>query len=95
MVLIVRKRRATASFIVPTELLKAQRNGGRGNAVSTRPFAFQGWRSCYLIPAMMAMAYTIGHLPISKAIDALIYFTMRLALYRGSSRYFRESSEEK
>ena len=58
-------------------------------------FAFQAWRSYFLILAMMAMGSTISHLPIPKYIDAVIYFTMGSALCFGSSRYFREFSEEK
>ena len=58
-------------------------------------FAFQGWRSYFLILAMMAMGYTVRHLPIPKYIDAVIYFTMGSALCFGSSLYFRQFSEEK
>ena len=53
-------------------------------------FAFQGWRSYFLILLMMAMGYTVRHLPIPKYIDAVIYFTMGSALAFGSSLYFRE-----
>ena len=58
-------------------------------------FAFQGWRSYFLILAMMLMGYTVRHLPIPKYIDAVIYFTMGSALCCGSSLYFRQFSEEK
>jgi hypothetical protein len=58
-------------------------------------FAFQGWRSYFLILAMMLMGYTIRHLPVPKAVDAVVYFTMGSALCFGSSRYFREFFEEK
>ena len=53
-------------------------------------FAFQGWRSYFLILAMMVMGYTIRHLPVPKDIDAMVYFTMGSALICGSSLYFRE-----
>ncbi len=70
-----------------------RRIGGKPEVVCL--FAFQGWRSYFLILAMMAMGYTIRHLPVPKAIDAVIYFTMGSALCCGSSRYFRQFSEEK
>jgi len=53
-------------------------------------FAFQGRRSYFLILAMMAMGYTIRHLPIPRDIDAVVYFTMGSALILGSSLYFRQ-----
>ncbi len=53
-------------------------------------FAFQGWRSYFLILAMILMGYTIRHLPVPKDIDAVIYFTMGSALCFGSLLYFRE-----
>ena len=53
-------------------------------------FAFQGWRSYFLILTMMLMGYTIRHLPVPKYIDAIIYFTMGSAMICGSSLYFRE-----
>jgi hypothetical protein len=64
------------------------------NRIGTKPevvclFAFQGWRSYFLILMMMAMGYTIRHLPIPKAIDAIVYFTMGFAMILGSSQYFR------
>jgi len=55
-------------------------------------FAFQGWRSYFLILLMMLMGYTIRHLPLPKTIDAVIYFTMGSAMIFGSSLYFREFS---
>jgi hypothetical protein len=65
------------------------------NRIGTQPekvcaFAFQGWRSYFLILLMMAMGYTVRHLPIPKYIDAVIYFAMGSALAFGSSLYFRE-----
>jgi hypothetical protein len=57
-------------------------------------FAFQGWRSYYLILIMMLLGYTIRHLPIPRYIDAVIYFTIGSALAFSSSLYFREFSRE-
>ncbi len=57
-------------------------------------FAFQGWRSYFLILAMMLMGFTLRRLPIPKDVVAMIYFTMGSALIRGSSLYFRRFSAE-
>jgi hypothetical protein len=57
-------------------------------------FAFQAWRSYYLILFMMLLGYTIRHLPIPKYIDAAIYLTIGSALAFSSSLYFREFSRE-
>jgi len=64
------------------------RIGGKPETVCL--FAFQGWRSYFLILIMMLMGYTIRHLPVPKDIDAMIYFTMGSAMIFGSSLYFRE-----
>ncbi len=55
-------------------------------------FAFQAWRSYFLIMAMILMGYTLRHSPMPKYIDAMIYLTMGSALVCGSSLYFREFS---
>ncbi|HIJ77244.1 MAG TPA: hypothetical protein HPP81_11100, partial [Deltaproteobacteria bacterium] len=57
-------------------------------------FGFQGWRSYFLILAMMLMGYALRHLPVPKDIAAVIYFTMGSALCFGSLLYFREFSAE-
>ncbi len=67
-----------------------RRIGGKPDVVCL--FAFQGWRSYFLILIMMLMGYTVRHLPIPKDIDAVIYFTMGSALAFSSSYYFREFS---
>jgi hypothetical protein len=58
-------------------------------------FAFQGWRSYFLIFAMMLMGFALRRLPIPKNVVAMIYFTMGSALIRGSSLYFRQFSAKK
>ena len=68
------------------------RIGGKPETVCL--FAFQGWRSYFLILTMMLMGYTIRHLPIPMDIDAMIYFTMGSAMICGSWLYFREFSAE-
>jgi len=55
-------------------------------------FAFQAWRSYFLILLMILMGYTLRHSPVPKTIDAMIYLTMGSALICGSSLYFREFS---
>ncbi len=55
-------------------------------------FAFQAWRSYFLILVMILMGYTLRHSPMPKYIDAMIYLTMGSALTCGSSLYFREFS---
>jgi len=57
-------------------------------------FGFQGWRSYFLILAMMLMGYALRHLSVPKDIAAVIYFTMGSALCFGSLFYFREFSAE-
>jgi hypothetical protein len=58
-------------------------------------FAFQGWRSYFLVLTMILMGYVIRHLPIPRDIVAVVYFTMGSALCLGSSGYFRQFSGEK
>jgi hypothetical protein len=69
-----------------------ERIGGKPEVVCL--FAFQGWRSYFLIVTMMLMGYALRHLPIPKDIDAIIYFTIGSALICGSSLYFRKFSAE-
>jgi hypothetical protein len=57
-------------------------------------FGFQGWRSYFLILAMMLMGYGIRHLPVPRDIAAVVYFTMGSALCLGSLLYFRRFSAE-
>ncbi len=64
-----------------------ERIGGKPEVVCL--FAFQGWRSYFLILIMMLMGYGIRHLPVPKDVAAVVYFTMGLALCFGSSLYFR------
>ncbi|MGA2938747.1 MAG: hypothetical protein ABSF52_16845 [Syntrophobacteraceae bacterium] len=69
-----------------------ERIGGKPEVVCL--FAFQGWRSYFLILTMMLMGYALRHLPIPKDVDAMIYFTVGSALICGSSLYFRQFSAE-
>ncbi len=69
-----------------------ERIGGKPERVCL--FAFQGWRSYFLILAMMLMGFTLRRLPVPKEFVAMIYFTMGSALIRGSSLYFRRFSAE-
>ena len=64
-----------------------ERIGGKPEVVCL--FAFQGWRSYFLILIMMLMGYGIRHLPVPKDVAAVVYFTMGSALCFGSSLYFR------
>lgn len=57
-------------------------------------FAFQGWRSYFLILLMMFFGYAVRHLPIPKYVDAVIYFSMGAALAFSSSLYFQEFSRQ-
>jgi len=57
-------------------------------------FAFQGWRSYYLILVMMFLGYAVRHLPIPKYVDAVIYFTIGTALTFSSSLYLEQFSRE-
>lgn len=66
------------------------RIGGKPEAACL--FGFQGWRSYFLILAMVLMGYAIRHLPVPKDVAAVVYFTMGLALCLGSLLYFREFS---
>ncbi len=68
------------------------RIGGKPEAACL--FGFQGWRSYFLILTMMLLGYALRHLPISKDIAAVIYFTMGSALCLGSLLYFREFSAQ-
>ena len=70
-----------------------ERIGGQPHVVCF--FAFQGWRSYFLVFTMILMGYVIRHLPIPRDIVAVVYFTMGSALCFGSSLYFRQFSEEK
>ncbi len=65
-----------------------ERIGGKPEVVCL--FAFQGWRSYFLIIIMILMGYALRHSPVPKYIDATIYFTMGSALICGSSLYFRQ-----
>ncbi len=65
-----------------------ERIGGKPEVVCL--FAFQGWRSYFLILTMMLMGYTLRHLPVPKDVDAMIYFTIGSALICGSALYFRQ-----
>ena len=69
-----------------------ERIGGKPELVCL--FAFQGWRSYFLILTMILMGYTLRHLPVPKDVVAMIYFTMGSALIRGSSLYFRKFAAE-
>ncbi|MGA2401364.1 MAG: hypothetical protein ABSG91_06625 [Syntrophobacteraceae bacterium] len=67
-----------------------KRIGGKPEVVCL--FAFQGWRSYFLILIMMLMGYGLRHLPLPGYVAAVIYFTMGSALCFGSSLYFRQFS---
>jgi hypothetical protein len=69
-----------------------ERIGGKPEVVCL--FAFQGWRSYFLILTMMLMGYALRHLPVPKDVDAMIYFTMGSAMICGSSLYFRQFSAD-
>jgi hypothetical protein len=74
----------------------ARKNIGRiaGQPEVVCLFAFQGWRSYYLILIMMLLGYAIRHLPIPKYVDAVIYFTIGSALSFSSSLYLEQFSRE-
>ncbi|MEM5788567.1 MAG: hypothetical protein AAGU11_14740 [Syntrophobacteraceae bacterium] len=57
-------------------------------------FSFQGPYSYFLIIVMIALGYTLRHLPFPKSIDAFVYFTMGSGLALGSSLYFEAFMED-
>ncbi len=69
-----------------------ERIGGQPELVCL--FAFQGWRSYFLILTMILMGFALRRLPVPKEVVAMIYFTMGSALIRGSSLYFRQFSAQ-
>jgi len=52
-------------------------------------FSFQNSRSYFMVLIMIAMGYTLRHLPISKLYIAPIYAAIGLALVLSSLRYYR------
>jgi len=51
-------------------------------------FAFQNWRSYVIIVVMMALGYTLRHLPISRLYLAPIYLAIGLGLFLASLHYY-------
>lgn len=52
-------------------------------------FAFQAWRSYLIIPIMMALGYTLRHLPLPRTQIAPIYLAIGLGLFLSSLIYYR------
>lgn len=69
----------------------ALRNIGRLSGLPDRGcvFAFQNWRSYLTIVFMMALGYTLRHLPFPRPLLAVIYTAIGGALVLGSFHYHR------
>lgn len=52
-------------------------------------FAFQNIRAYFIVIIMMAMGYTLRHLPIEKIILAPVYMAIGLGLFLSSLRYYQ------
>ena len=55
-------------------------------------FAFQNIRSYFIIVIMMAMGYTLRHLPIEKIYLSPIYMAIGVGLFLSSLGYYQEFS---
>jgi len=51
-------------------------------------FAFQAWKSYFLIAFMIALGITLRHSPVPRSFLAVIYFTIGGALFLSSFRYY-------
>lgn len=54
-------------------------------------FAFQNWRSYLTIVLMVALGYTLRHLPVAKVYIAPVYLTIGLGLLLASFGYYSQS----
>ncbi|MCX6833996.1 MAG: hypothetical protein NTW07_02485 [candidate division Zixibacteria bacterium] len=52
-------------------------------------FAFQHWRSYVIVVIMIAMGYTLRHLPVARVYIAPIYLAIGLGLTLASLHYYR------
>ena len=52
-------------------------------------FAFQNIRSYFIVIIMMAMGYTLRHLPIDKILLSPLYMAIGLGLFLSSLRYYQ------
>lgn len=69
----------------------ALKNINRITLLENRPciFAFQAWKSYFLIVVMVALGITLRHSSIPKAYLAILYTTIGSALFLASFSYYR------
>lgn len=51
-------------------------------------FAFQHWRSYFIIVIMVALGYTLRHLPLARVYIAPVYLAVGLGLSMASVHYY-------
>lgn len=69
----------------------ALKNIGRITLLENRPciFAFQAWKSYFLIVVMVLLGITLRHSSIPKVYLAVLYITIGSALFLASLSYYR------